>query len=93
MPVRKSDARRSDVSVARFVLADDNDGQVTQPASVEPPASAAATSVPPQAPPAQSSSPHEKKDKEKEKDKDKDRDTITIEVILSRYLRNQVFRC
>ncbi|KAK5658696.1 hypothetical protein OQA88_1505 [Cercophora sp. LCS_1] len=88
MPARKSDARRSDVSVARFVLADGDDGQVTPAASAEPPVPAA-TSVPPQAPSTQASSPNEKKDKEKEKEKDKERerekerekerDAITIE--------------
>jgi hypothetical protein len=93
MPSRKSDARRSDVSVARFVLADEDSAMATESPAPEPPAAE------PAAEPSASSStpgpqqqPGDKKDKEKEKEKErererereKERDAITIEVCTSR---------
>jgi len=85
MPARKSDARRSDVSTARFVLVDDDPAAdeelattapVSEPApapttTTEPPAAAASSSVPP--PSVAPTSPERK-------DKEKDRDALTIEV-------------
>lgn len=75
MPSRRNDARRSDVSVARFVLADENSAMATDPPApraAEPPAPSAAPAAQP--PPPQ---PSEKKDKEKEKE------ALTIEVCTS----------
>ena len=85
MPSRKSEARRSDVTTARFALADD-DKQPSQISSASP--TAASSSAPAQAPEtpaaaaangASHSSPlqQDKKDKDKDKDKvvqDKDKD-------------------
>jgi DNA polymerase epsilon subunit 3 len=94
MPSRKSDARRSDVSVARFVLADEDSAMVTDSPAPEPPAAApvaepsASSSTP--APQEQQQQPGDKKDKEKEKERDrerereKERDALTIEVCTSR---------
>lgn len=84
MPARKSDARKSDVSVARFVLAEGDTVMATDTPSTEPAAtpagaaeSAASGSAPPQ------SGDKKDKDKEKEKEKEKERDTLTIEVRMS----------
>ncbi|KAK0669436.1 putative DNA polymerase epsilon subunit D [Cercophora samala] len=63
MPARKSDAsaaaaaRRSDVSVARFVLADDIPDAPDTPMSTEPPASAAAAAAPPAPTPSSAETP------------------------------------
>ncbi len=87
MPSRKSDARRSDVSVARFVLAGDDAAAAppAEPATAipsEPPAARASSPVPP--PSVSHASPQERKDKDKErereKEREKERDAITIEV-------------
>ncbi|KAK0730471.1 histone-fold-containing protein [Lasiosphaeris hirsuta] len=84
MPARKSDARRSDVSVARFVLADDDDDDMaTEPTAAEVAEPAAPASAPPA--PTSQASPQERRDKEKEKEKERERerererDAITIE--------------
>ena len=96
MPARKSDVRRStggDVSIARFVLADDVAGADTSMAaepvtssSTEPKQFSSATSAEPaasssagQSAPVAPSSEAGKKEKEKEKEKE----AITIEVCVS----------
>ncbi|KAK3362735.1 histone-fold-containing protein [Lasiosphaeria hispida] len=86
MPVRKSDARRSDVSAAKFVLADDETDMAAEPtATAEVAESAASASAPPA--PSSQASPQERREKEKEKEREKERererererDAITIE--------------
>lgn len=76
MPTRKSDGRRSDVSVARFVLADeenDNSAMVAEPPAPEP----AEPSVSGSTPAAQSQTADKR---DKEKNKEKESDNLTIEV-------------
>ncbi|KAH6619812.1 histone-fold-containing protein [Chaetomium sp. MPI-SDFR-AT-0129] len=79
MPARKSDARKSDVSVARFVLVEGDTVMATDTPSTEPaaPAGTAESAAPGSAPP--QSGDKKDKDKEKEKEKEKERDTLTIE--------------
>ncbi|KAK3902214.1 histone-fold-containing protein [Staphylotrichum tortipilum] len=82
MPARKSDVRRSDVSVARFVLADEDSTMATDSPATEPtptPAPAAPAPAEPSAPgsissPQQQQQPSEKKDKEKDKERDRERE-------------------
>ena len=85
MPSRKSDARRSDVSVARFVLADDDSAMATESPAPEPAPLATAAEEPSVAGstpgPQQPSS--DKKDKDKERDRERERDNLTIEVCMS----------
>ena len=71
--------RKSDVSVARFVLADDEDSAMT----TETPAPEAAEPSVSGSTPAAQSQPSDKKDKEKEKNKEKESDNLTIEVCMS----------
>ncbi|KAL2122713.1 hypothetical protein VTJ04DRAFT_3168 [Mycothermus thermophilus] len=83
MPSRKSDARRSDVSTARFVLADDDNSMATDPPAPAPAPAAATKAAPEPAAQGTTQQSGEKKEKEKEKDKDgpreKEKDTVTIE--------------
>jgi ABC-type uncharacterized transport system involved in gliding motility auxiliary subunit len=72
MPSRKSDTRRSDVSAARFVLADDDTTMATESPAPEPAEPLASTSTP-----AAQSFVSDKKDEKKEKD------AVTIEVRFS----------
>ncbi|KAK4132611.1 histone-fold-containing protein [Trichocladium antarcticum] len=75
MPTRKSDGRRSDVSVARFVLADeenDNSAMVAEPPAPEP----AEPSVSGSTPAAQSQTADKR---DKEKNKERESDNLTIE--------------
>ncbi|KAL2017536.1 hypothetical protein VTK56DRAFT_1970 [Thermocarpiscus australiensis] len=72
--------RKSDVSVARFVLADEDSAMTTEspaPEAAEPPASTMSAPHP---------SSHDKKekekDREKEKEKERERDTLTIEDLV-----------
>ncbi|KAK3336010.1 histone-fold-containing protein [Cercophora scortea] len=82
MPARKSDSRRSDVSVARFVLAEEESAAM---ASAGANAAAAASSASPSrlypALERQTSTPGKSKDKEseKERERERERDAITIE--------------
>lgn len=85
MPSRKSDARRSDVSAARFVLADNDAAMTTEPAAPEAPEPSASASTP-----AAQSLPSDKKDKEKEKEKEKERDTLTIEACSAQSIASVV---
>lgn len=94
MPSRKSDARRSDVSVARFVLADEDSAMATESPAPEPPAEApAAEPSASGSTPGPQQQPAEKKDREKEKERDrerereKEREALTIEVWTSRTRR------
>ncbi len=93
MPSRKSDVRRSDVSVARFVLADEDSTMATDSPATEPtPTPAPAAPAAPAGPsaPDSVSSPQQqsgdKKDKErerereKEKERERERDALTLEV-------------
>ncbi|KAK3694075.1 histone-fold-containing protein [Podospora appendiculata] len=91
MPARKSDSRRSDVSVARFVLAEEENAAAMSagPHAAAPPAPAAPAETPEaSASPSRTDLPAErqrstpgKKDKEseKERERERERDVITIE--------------
>ncbi|GAB1311098.1 DNA polymerase epsilon subunit D [Madurella fahalii] len=74
MPARKSDTRRSDVSVARFVLADDDTPMATESPAPEAAEPSASTSTP-----VAHSLSSDKKDKEKERERERERDALTIE--------------
>ncbi|EAQ92582.1 hypothetical protein CHGG_00817 [Chaetomium globosum CBS 148.51] len=84
MPSRKSDARRSDVSVARFVLADEDSTMTTDPPATEPAAPAASATAEPSVsgstPGPQHTSEKKDKDKERERERERERDTLTIEI-------------
>ncbi|AEO65878.1 uncharacterized protein THITE_2113448 [Thermothielavioides terrestris NRRL 8126] len=80
MPSRKSDVRRSDVSAARFVLADEDSTMTTEspaPAAPPPPTepSASGSTTNPQQP----SADKKEKDKERERERERERDALTIE--------------
>ncbi|KAK3301109.1 uncharacterized protein B0H64DRAFT_429035 [Chaetomium fimeti] len=83
MPSRKSDARRSDVSVARFVLADEDSAMTTESPAPEPAAPAASAiaepSVSGSTPGPQQPGDKKDKDKERERERERERDTLTIE--------------
>ncbi|KAK3310406.1 uncharacterized protein B0T15DRAFT_518456, partial [Chaetomium strumarium] len=80
MPSRKSDARRSDVSVARFVLAEEDSTMTTEsPTPAAPPAAKERSDSVSTAAPAQQGQPVDKKDKEKGKEKEKESDGLPIE--------------
>lgn len=81
MPSRKSDARRSDVSVSRIVVADE-DSPMTHDAAASGPAaptSSDAQTTGTSLPALNQQSTPETKSMEKDKDKEKDRDTVSIE--------------
>lgn len=83
MPSRKSDARRSDVSVSRIVVADEDspmahDAPASEPAAPTSSSDAQATGT--SLPALNQQSTPETKSMEKDKDKERDRDTVSIEV-------------
>ncbi|AEO54129.1 hypothetical protein MYCTH_36377, partial [Thermothelomyces thermophilus ATCC 42464] len=90
MPSRKSDARRNDVSVARFVLAEDDSAMATEssapgPASSSSAPSASKTDHSASGPAPGTQQQHQQQQQhqsgeKKEKERDKDKDNLTIEI-------------